>query len=101
MTVRTFGRSPSQLKTSYYWDVVVDLELLRLRDENFGLRTALVEANSLLSLKSVELDELRAVVNDLNRVVAEMHTSRTWRVGQFVLFPIRLVRRMMSEAARG
>ncbi len=45
--------------------------------------------------------ELRTENNGLRRHIHAMHQSRTWKIGRFVLLPIRILRRIKRMITRG
>ena len=80
-------------------------EVLRLRDEILGLRARLAEAEVVIKrtseMKSIgsssevegHVEDLLGVVADLEKQLAEVKVSSTWRIGRALLFPVRLVKR--------
>ena len=47
------------------------------------------------------LVELRAENHGLRRHIHEMHQSHTWKIGRFILLPIRILRRIKRIIKRG
>jgi len=80
-------------------------EVLRLRDEILGLRARLAEAEVVIKrtseVKTVgsvneaadHVEYLVGVVADLEKQLAEVKASSTWRIGRAMLLPVRLVKR--------
>ena len=103
----------------------IDEDILRMRDENIGLRAQLDEATYRaskaqlerdeavrdLSIVSDSLDEVRVDLRQmtrerdslldlrvenkvLRRQIQAIHASHTWKIGRFLLAPVRLGRRL-------
>jgi len=88
-------------------DNVEDLhhEIYVLRDEILGLQARLAQSEvTIKKLKEGEalefamdplahVDHLETVVNDLEFQIGEIKASTTWKLGRFLLTPIRLLKR--------
>lgn len=81
------------------------LEIYALRDEVLGLQARLAQSEvTVKKLKEGEalefamdplahVDHLETVVNDLEFQIREIKASSTWKLGRFLLTPIRLLKR--------
>ena len=81
------------------------LEIYALRDEVLGLQAQLAQSEvTIKKLKEGEalkfamdplahVDHLETVVNDLEFQIGEIKASTTWKLGRFLLTPIRLLKR--------
>jgi hypothetical protein len=63
---------------------------LALVDENIGLRAALAQ-------ESVRNSPSRQRIEEVEHEIRELRRSMTWRVGRFVLSPIRIVRGLLRR----
>lgn len=80
-------------------------EVLRLRDEVIGLRALLAEAEVTIKRQhdvhalstsvepAVHVEYLKHVVADLESQLSATKSSTTWRLGRFLLAPVRVFRR--------
>jgi len=83
----------------------LEIELLRLRDEFIGMRARFAQSEIELkrlresaNLKSFtspteHVDYLEGVVKDLESQISALKKSTTWRIGRFIMSPIRLLKR--------
>lgn len=75
------------------------LQLMQLRDHAIGataqvgeLRARLQQIESELEKKSIRIAQLRKDIDQREIVV---RSSMTWRIGSFVMLPIRILRRLL------
>lgn len=99
------GLSPLAAKPLPTEPVELQREVLLLRDDLIGLRARLAEAEVVIKrmseMKAIgspvdavdHVEYLMGVVNDLEKQLAAVKSSSTWRIGRALLFPVRLVKR--------
>lgn len=71
----------------------LQIQVLAARDHAIGSAAELGELRHRLDIATQRIDSL---VHQLNL----MHSSRTWRIGRFVLLPLRAVRWVIRQASR-
>lgn len=86
-------------------------EIFQLRDEVVGLRAELGESESrikqIVEIAHLEstidptahIDYLKGVVRDLELQIEEIRESATWRLGRFVMSPIRFVKSLSRRSS--
>jgi chromosome segregation ATPase len=89
--VVTDGRDPSI-------EAELRLQIMQLRDHAIGaaasigeLRTQLAETQAQLEQKSARLTRLR---KDFEAHDARLRATATWKIGRFVMLPVRVLRRL-------
>lgn len=91
----TDGRDPSI-------EAELRLQIMQLRDHAIGtaasvgeLRAQLAETQAQLEQKSARLTRLR---KDFEAHDARMRATATWKIGRFVMLPIRVLRRLLRQS---
>ena len=75
------------------------LQLMQLRDHAIGTTAQVGELRARLQEKEVELEKKSARISrlrkDLDQQEARLRASLTWRIGNFFMLPIRILRRLL------
>ena len=75
------------------------LQLMQLRDHAIGTTAQVGELRARLQEKEVELEKKNARISrlrkDLDQQDARLRASLTWRIGNFFMLPIRILRRLL------
>jgi len=82
------------------------LQLMQLRDHAIGTTAQVGELRARLQEKQAELQEKQAEIerknsriarlrDDLERQDTKLRATMTWRIGNFVMLPVRILRRFL------
>ena len=75
------------------------LQLMQLRDHAIGTTAQVGELRARLQEKEVELEKKNTRISrlrkDLEQQEARLRASLTWRIGNFFMLPIRVLRRLL------
>lgn len=75
------------------------LQLMQLRDHAIGTTAQVGELRARLQEKEVELEKKSARISHLRKNLdqqeARLRATLTWRVGNFFMLPIRILRRLL------
>ena len=75
------------------------LQLMQLRDHAIGTTAQVGELRARLQEKEVELEKKNARISHLRKNLdqqeARLRATFTWRVGNFFMLPIRILRRLL------
>ena len=75
------------------------LQLMQLRDHAIGTTAQVGELRARLQEKEVELEKKNARISHLRKNLdqqeARLRATITWRVGNFFMLPIRILRRLL------
>ncbi len=75
------------------------LQLMQLRDHAIGTTAQVGELRARLQEKEVELEKKNTRISrlrkDLEQQEARLRASLTWRIGNFFMLPIRILRRLL------
>ena len=75
------------------------LQLMQLRDHAIGTTAQVGEPRARLQEKEVELEKKNTRISrlrkDLEQQEARLRASLTWRIGNFFMLPIRVLRRLL------
>jgi chromosome segregation ATPase len=75
------------------------LQIMQLRDHAIGTTAQVGELRARLQEKEVELEKKNARISrlrkDLEQQEARLRASLTWRIGNFFMLPIRILRRLL------
>ena len=67
----------------------LEMRILQMRDYNFGCAAELGEAKALFSQSQSDLTRER-------KQLKAVYASSTWKIGRFILLPIRILRRLLK-----
>lgn len=67
----------------------LELQLLSARDHAIGMAAELGEARH-------RVEKARKEVSDLRHQIKLIEQSRTWKIGRFMLLPVRILRRLVG-----
>ena len=75
------------------------LQLMQLRDHAIGTTAQVGELRARLQEKEIELEKKSARISrlrkDLDQQEARLRATFTWRIGNFLMLPIRILRRLL------
>ena len=75
------------------------LQIMQLRDHAIGTTAQVGELRARLQEKEVELEKksarIRHLRKNLDQQEARLRASLTWRIGNFFMLPIRILRRLL------
>jgi len=78
------------------------LQLMQLRDHAIGTTAQVGELRARLREKDAELEKKNARIarlrKDFEQQETRMRATMTWRIGNFVMLPIRILRRLLRDS---
>lgn len=72
-------------------------ELIRVHEEILHLRDYAIGITAELGVMRARYAKAQVEVESLIEQLDMIHSSRTWRIGRFMILPLRLVRRILAE----
>jgi chromosome segregation ATPase len=78
------------------------LQLMQLRDHAIGTTAQVGELRARLREKDAELEKKNARIarlrKDFEQQETRMRATMTWRIGNFIMLPIRILRRLLRDS---